>query len=165
MAYDAFIKLDGIKGESRDSKHKGEIDVLHFSFGVTQHGASAHGGGGGAGKAHFTDFHFVHHIDEASPVLLQACASGHHMPSALLTVRKAGGTQLEYLKIKFHDLLISGVEHGGAAESTKSPDLPVEKVSLNFSKIEMDYQPQGPDGKAAGGPIHGGWNVKQNQKL
>jgi type VI secretion system secreted protein Hcp len=163
MAYDAFLKLTDIKGESNDSKHKGEIDVLSFSFGVSQVGTSSHGGGGGAGKASFTDLNFVHKIDQSSPVLFQKCATGEHLKDGLLTLRKAGGTQLEYLKIKLTDLLISSVQHAGTSQGGE--DIPHEQVSLNFAKIELDYQPQGADGKAQGGAIHGGWDVKQNVKV
>ncbi len=164
MAYDAFLKLTDIKGESNDSKHKGDIDLLSFSFGVTQPGTSAHGGGGGAGKSTVSDFHFVHHIDQASPVLFQKCATGEHLKDGVITLRKAGGTQLEYLKIKLTDILISSVQPGVNLHKDSS-DIPQEQVSLNFAKIEIDYQPQGADGKAQGGPIHGGWDVKANQKV
>src|SRR5215475_13562619 len=100
MAYDAFLKLDGIKGESQDHKHKGEIDVMSFSFGAQQVGAQATGGGGGSGKVSFQDFHIVKKVDAASPLLMLNCASGTHIKEANFVVRKAGGDQLEYLKIK-----------------------------------------------------------------
>jgi len=160
MAYDAFLKITDVKGESHDEKHKGEIDILSFSFGAHQTGTSHAGGGMGAGKASFTDFSFVHHLDQSSPVLMQKCASGEHLKEGLFTVRKAGGKQLEYLKVKLTDILISSVRPGGSSGG----EMPLEEVSINFSKIEMDYQPQGADGNAMGGPIHGGWNVKQNVK-
>jgi type VI secretion system secreted protein Hcp len=163
MAYDAFIKLTDVKGESTDSKHKSEIDILSFSFGVNQTGSSATGGGGGTGKASFHDFSFVHSVDQSSPVLFQKCATGEHLKEALITVRKAGGEQLEYLKIKLVDVLVSSVSPSGSAHS--GGEVPLESVSLNFSKMGMDYQPQGPDGKPQGGAIHGGWDVKQNVKF
>jgi type VI secretion system secreted protein Hcp len=161
MAYDAFLKLTDIKGESKDKTHKGEIDIFSFSFGVSQPGIASHGGGGGAGKSSFSDFSFMHHADSSSPVLFQKCSSGEHLKEGLITLRKAGGTQLEYLKIKLTDVLISSVQYSG---SSQGDDVPTESISINFSKIEMDYQPQGPDGKAEGGAIHGGWDVKQNVK-
>src|SRR3954452_295450 len=129
MAYDAFLKITDVKGESHDQKHKGEIDVLSYSYGVHQTGTSNAGGGMGAGKAAFTDFSFVHHVDQASPVLMQKCASGEHLKDALLTVRKAGGKQLEYLKIKLTDVLISSVHPGGSSGG----ELPLEEVSINYS--------------------------------
>jgi type VI secretion system secreted protein Hcp len=160
--FDAFLKLDGIKGESADAKHKGEIDISSFSWGASQTGVSATGGGGGAGKIHFQDIHFVKKTDAASPLLMLNCANGTHIKEGNFVVRKAGGTQLEYLKIKLTDILVSSfVEHG----LTTGKEIPSESISLNFAKVEYSYQPQGADGKAQGGPILAGWDVKANQKV
>ena len=104
---DFFLKIDGIDGESADGKHKGEIDLLSWSWGETQSGAHAAGGGGGAGKVSMQDFHFTMTVNKATPKLIQACAGGDHIKSAILTCRKAGGQQEEYLKYTFSDLLIS----------------------------------------------------------
>ena len=173
------MKLDGIKGESADSKHKGEIDVASFSWGLAQTGVSATGGGGGAGKVHFGDFQITKKTDASSPLLMLNCANGAHIKEASFTVRKAGGEQLEYLKIKLTDVLVSsykpGAEHlligllapagQGAEDGHKGSEIPSEHVTLNFAKIEFSYQPQGHDGKAQGGPIMAGWDVKANQKV
>src|SRR5688572_31703919 len=93
MAVDVFLKLGDIKGESKDSKHPGEIDVLSWSWGVAQTGTMSVGGGGGAGKASFSDLSFMHGVDKASPVLMKACATGEHIKEATLTARKAGKGQ------------------------------------------------------------------------
>src|SRR6478609_2866958 len=103
MAFDAFLKLDGIDGESTDDKHKNEIEVLSYSWGLTQSSSGDSGGGGGAGKATFQDLHFVSHLSKASPMLFLKCATGQHIKEGLITVRKAGGGQLEYLKITLTD--------------------------------------------------------------
>jgi type VI secretion system secreted protein Hcp len=159
--FDAFLKLDGIKGESADSKHKGEIDIMSFSWGLSQTGVQATGGGGGAGKVHFQDIHFVKKSDASSPLLMLNCATGAHIKEGNFVVRKAGGTQLEYLKIKLTDILISSfTEHG----SQKGDEIPMESVTINFAKVEYQYQPQGADGKAQGGPVLAGWDVKANVK-
>lgn len=163
MAFDAFLKLGGIKGETSDAKHKDEIEVLSFSFGATQGGSMGHGSGGGSGKVNVQNFTFVKKIDKASPVLFQTCCTGEHIPDALFTVRKAGGDQLEYIKVKLTDILVTSYRPGGSSEGKE--EIPLEEVSLSFSKVEFDYQPQGKDGKAAGGPVHGGWNVKENIKV
>jgi type VI secretion system secreted protein Hcp len=160
--FDAFLKIDGIKGESADDKHKGEIDLMSFSWGVEQTGTSATGGGGGAGKAHFHDLSFLKKTDASSPLLFLNCANGSHIKEANLTVRKAGGTQLEYLKIKLTDVLVSSLQPSG---NHGSDTIPMEQVSLNFAKVEVSYQPQGADGKAQGGPILAGWDVKANKKV
>jgi type VI secretion system secreted protein Hcp len=163
MAFDAFLKLGDIKGETGDSVHKDEIEVLSFHFGVSNQGSSGAGSGGGSGKCQVQDFSFVKKVDKSSPVLFQHCATGTHVKDAMFVVRKAGGTQLEYLKIKLVDILVSSVRPGGSSQG--SEDIPMEEVSLNFTQIQIDYQPQGPDGKALGGPIHGGWDVKKSVKV
>jgi type VI secretion system secreted protein Hcp len=190
--FDAFLKLDGIKGESADAKHKGEIDIESFSWGLSQTGVSATGGGGGAGKVKVHDISFSKKTDASSPLLLLNCANGAHIKEANFVVRKAGGEQLEYLKIKLTDVLVSSYKpHGlaegaalpvamddwaavpristtGAAAGVENPTtdaVPSEHFSLNFSKIEFSYQAQGADGKAQGGPIVAGWDVKGNQKV
>jgi type VI secretion system secreted protein Hcp len=177
--FDAFLKIDGIKGESVDAKHKGEIDILSFSWGASQTGTSATGGGGGAGKVHFHDISFVKKSDASSPLLMLNCASGTHIKEGTLVVRKAGGTQLEYLKIKLTDILVSSFKGHGVVPNESSPPTGIlrvdtrhppeatvmEEISLNFAKVEYSYQPQGADGKAQGGPILAGWDVKANQKV
>jgi len=161
MAVDMFLKLDGIKGESLDEKHKDEIHVESFSWGVSQTGTMGTGGGGGAGKVNVHDISVSKYLDKSTPELMLACCSGKHIPSGLITVRKAGTKPLEYLKIKLTDILISGVQTAGAG----GLDSLTENLSLNFSKFEVSYQPQGADGSAQGGPIMMGWNVKANVKV
>src|SRR5918995_4005319 len=100
MAVDYFLKIDGIEGESADKAHAKEIELLSFSWGLSQAGAGAHGGGGGAGKAAFQDFVFVARVSKASPKLFLTCASGQHVKSVVLSCRRSGGAQLEFLKIK-----------------------------------------------------------------
>src|SRR5688500_16452106 len=107
MAFGSFLKLGDVKGEAQDSKHKDEIEVYSFHWGVTNAGMGGQGMGGGAGKAQIEDFSFIHRVDKASPVLFQRCATGEHIKDALFTVRKSGGDKLEYLKIKFTDVLVS----------------------------------------------------------
>ena len=158
-AIDYFLKLDGITGESADAKHKGEIDVLSFSFGETRSGA-AHGGGGGAGKVEMSEFSFTARTSKASPVLFQQCAQGKHIKQALLTVRKAGQSQQEYLKIKLNDVLISSYALVGDEEEGH----PQDAFSLNFAKLSFDYAPQKADG-SLDTPVHGGWDLSKNVKI
>jgi type VI secretion system secreted protein Hcp len=154
---DYFLKIEGIEGESTDDKHKNEIDVSSWSWGETNTGSSAYGGGGGAGKVSMNDFSFSMHVNKASPKLLLACASGLHIASALLTCRKAGKEQQEYIKIKFTDLLISSFQTGGSAGDV----VPVDAISFNFSKIEYEYYPQTEKG-TLGTKIPVSWDLKKN---
>ena len=160
MAFDMFLKLDGIKGESVDSKHKDELEVLSFSFGATNAGEGRAGGGAGAGKAQFHDLHFVHRIDKASPRLLLACASGQHIKEALISGRKAGGQQVEYLKIKLTEVLVTSYQLGGSSESGESA--PLGEFSLNFVKLRMDYTEQNVKG-GAGPTTSMEWDLTKNK--
>ena len=100
MAVDMFLKIDGCEGESPDAKHKGCLEIQSFSFGATQSGSFGSGGGGGAGKANFQDFHFVINLGKHSPKVFELLCTGKHIPSAVLVCPKAGGEQVEYLKVK-----------------------------------------------------------------
>jgi type VI secretion system secreted protein Hcp len=140
MAFDAFLKIEGIEGESTDKTHKGEIEIHSFSWGAANTGTGSVGGGGGAGKVSFQDFSFTMPISKASPNLMLACATGKHFPTATLTCRKAGGSQVEFLKIKLSDILVSSFSNGGVNDSDqKQADLPVDNLSLNFVKIDFLY--------------------------
>jgi type VI secretion system secreted protein Hcp len=161
MAIDYFLKIDSIPGESLDAKHKGEIDVQAWSWGETNPvPPSAPGGGGGAGKVQMQDFNFTARMSKASPNLMLACASGKHFKSAVLTARKAGKPQAEFLTFSLSDVLVSAYQTGGAEGEV----VPMDSVSLNFSKIQVEYKQQNPDG-SLGASIKAGWDVKQNKKF
>src|SRR5450759_953032 len=131
MAVDYFLKLDGIPGESQDHKHKDEIDILSWSWGESQSGTMSSGGGGGAGKVNMQDFHFVMKVNKSTPKLILACASGDHIKKAILTCRKAGKDQQPFLTYTFTDVLVSSYQTGG---SSSGDEIPMEQVSLNYSK-------------------------------
>jgi type VI secretion system secreted protein Hcp len=141
MATDIFAKIGDIKGESQDAKHKDEIEVLSFSWGVSSSESSSTAAGAGAGKATFKDLTIVHVVDKASPLLLKACATGTHLKDATITHRKAGKGQQEFLVVKLNDIIITSVSHGGSAEQSSA-----ETVSLAFAKVDFEYFPQKADG-------------------
>jgi type VI secretion system secreted protein Hcp len=157
---DFFLKLDGIKGESADAKHKDEIDIESYSWGLTQSGAVHAGGGAGAGKVSLQDFHFVMRFNLASPSLMKSCATGQHIKLATLTARKAGKDQQEFLTIKFSDVLVSSYQTGGS----EGADVPFDQVSLNFAKVEVEYKPQSKDGSLGPGAKFG-FDLKSNKAL
>jgi type VI secretion system secreted protein Hcp len=146
MSADIFAKIGDIKGESGDSKHKDEIEVLSFSWGVTNVGSMASGGGGGTGKANFNELSFAHRIDKSSPVLMAACASGTHIKDATVTHRKSGKGQQEYLVVKMNDVIVTGVTHGGSTGADIN-----ENVTLQFTKVVLEYKMQKPDGSLDAG--------------
>jgi type VI secretion system secreted protein Hcp len=163
MAFDAFLKIDSIPGESKDSKHKDEIEVFSFSWGESNPAIISSGGGGStSGKVSMQDFHFVAATQKSSPTLFLACATGEHIKEATLTLRKAGGEQIEYLKYKLSDLLISSFNIGGAQDGGDS--VPTESFSLNFAKIEVEYATQRADG-TLDAPVKAGYDLALQKKV
>ena len=160
MAVDMFLKIDAIKGEAHDDKHKGEIDVLSWSWGANQTGTAHLGGGAGAGKVSVNDLSVTKYIDRSSPLLLQQCFTGKHIKEALLTVRKAGGKALEYIKIKMEDALIAQVSLGGSG----GEDRLTETVAINFSRVKVEYVPQKPDG-SGDAAVPFGYDISKNKEL
>lgn len=146
MAVDFFLKLTDIEGESTDVKHKDELIIESFSWGL-MHPADD--------RVSVHDFNFMHFVDKASPVLMLSCATGKHIDEAVLTARKAGEKPLEYLIIKLEDVVVTGFQPGGSAGDI----LPEESVSLSFGAIEFTYTVQKADG-SAGEEISRGFNVK-----
>lgn len=162
MAVDIFIKIGDIKGESQDKTHKDEIEVLNWSWGMSQSGNMHTGTGGGAGKVSIQDLSLTKFVDKATPNLMMHCSSGKHVPKVTLTVRKAGGdAQVEYLIINLEEVLISSLSTGGSGND----DRLIENITLNFAKVTVDYQPQKADGTKEGGPIKYGWNIRSNVKI
>lgn len=160
-AVDYLLEIDGIKGESGDSKHKDTIEINSFGWGVVNTGSHAAGGGGGAGKASFSDVSFSTGVNASGPLLFLACASGQHIKKAILHVRKQGGDQQEYYTLTLEDVLISSFNSGDAPGG----DVAVcDNFSLNFAKIKYEYKPQKPDG-TLGSAIAAGWDLKANKKV
>jgi len=161
MAVDMFIKIGDIKGETRDKEHGKEshIDVLAWSWGMSNSGSAHVGGGAGAGKVNVQDLSFTKYVDSATPHLLLACCNGKHYPEAKLVVRKAGDKPVKYIKIKMEEVMVTAVSTGGSG----GEDRLTENVTLNFAKVHFDYTPQGADG-APGTAIPMQWDIAANSK-
>jgi type VI secretion system secreted protein Hcp len=160
MAVDMFLKLTGVQGESKDDKHKGELDILAWSWGMSNSGSAHVGGGAGAGKVNVQDVSITKYIDKASPDLFLACCDGKHFNEAKLTVRKAGETPLEYLVITMNEVLITSVSTGGSG----GEDRLTENVSLNFGRVKVEYTEQAEKGGEAAKPKMG-WDIAANKKI
>lgn len=157
MAMDMFMKIGDLKAESKDKTHKEEMDVLAWSWGMSNSGSAHTGGGMGAGKVNVQDLSFTKYIDKSSPDLMLACCNGKHIAEAKLTVRKAGETPLEYLIITLTDLIVTSVSTGGSG----GEDRLTENVSLNFAKVKVEYTEQTPTGGEAAKPKMT-WNIEAN---
>jgi len=161
MAVDMFLELEGVKGETIDKayKSKNAMDILAWSWGVSNTGSFHQGSGGGAGKASFQDISITKFIDLASPNLMLSCANGKHLAKGTITVRKAGENPLEYLKITMEKILVSAYTTGGSG----GEDRLTENVSLNFAKVKVEYNQQGEKG-GKGGSSDFTWNISENTK-
>jgi type VI secretion system secreted protein Hcp len=157
VAADIFAKLGDIKGESLDDKHKDEIEVLSWSWGMTTAGIAGAGTGAALGRAAFKDLSFTHKIDKASPPLMKACATGVHLKEATITHRKAGKGQQEFLVIKMNDVIVTAMADSDSSQES------VETVSLAFAKVNLEYKPQKPDGSLDAG-IHFKYDLKANKE-
>ncbi|WKB53790.1 Hcp family type VI secretion system effector [Eleftheria terrae] len=160
MAVDMFLKIDDVKGESVDSKHKGTIDVLAWSWGMAQSGTTHLGGGGGSGKVAVQDISLTKYVDKSTPTLMLACCNGKHYKEAVLTVRKAGEKPLEYIKITMKEVLISNLSTGGSG----GEDRLTENLTLNFAEFKIEYTPQRPDGSGEA-VVESAWNIAENVKV
>ena len=159
MAQDIFLKLAGIDGESQDSAHKNEIDVTSWTWQILQESNMHIGSGGGSGKATVKDLSFVHNVDRSSPNLMKFCLTGKHIPEDKLTVRKAGGSPLEYLKITMTDVVITNVQPAGS----NTDEVIKEQVSLSFAKVKHEYTVQNQQG-GSGGAVTAGYDIKLNKE-
>ncbi len=164
MAVDMFLKIDGIPGESLDAKHKGEIVLESFSWGETNAGASrAATSGAGAGKVSMQDFHFTSRVSVASPKLMLACATGQHIQSAMMTVRRAGTVEgqsgFEFLFYKFTGVVVSSVQEAGDTTGR-----PLDAISFAFQKIQVEYKEQKATG-ALGATVDFAWDLSANKKV
>jgi type VI secretion system secreted protein Hcp len=135
MAFDAFLKLDGIPGESHDDKHKNEIDVISFSLGVTRQNERQ--------RPRIKDFQVVKYIDAASPLLFDAACEGRVIEQALFSLRAAGEKAAEFYKIYFENVVVTNIQPGG---STAGDSMPMEQLSLDFDSARIEYRPQNRDG-------------------
>ena len=147
-----FLSVTGaragpITGESQDSKHKNEIEVLAWSWGMQ--GKPSLGGGGASGKSTIRELRVTKRVDKASTALMSALRTNEPIKVATLTIRKVGKAPLEYLTIKIEDGRVMSLEIE-AGDASNAPAL-LERVNFSFNKITVDYTPQGPDGNPLGG--------------
>lgn len=160
MALDMFINLGAnIKGESADKVQgpKGDIDVLAWSWGMSQSGTTHMGKGGGAGKANFQDLSFTKYVDSSSNALMISLAKGTHIPKAVLLARKAGDGQKRYIEIDMEEVLVTSVSTGGSG----GEDRLTENITLNFAKVKFSYAPQTATG-GAGADKDFAWDIAAN---
>ncbi|WP_426174464.1 Hcp family type VI secretion system effector [Massilia sp. TWR1-2-2] len=162
MAIDAYLQIEGIKGESADSAHPGWIEATGINWGVHQpkSATASTGGGHTAERAELSEISFSKLADISSPLLLQTCACGKTIPKAKIELFRADGTgaRVKYFEIELENVLIGMVKpHLGGADSYL-----IENVNLKFSKVKWRYVQQ-KIGGGAGGSTIGGWDAAANK--
>jgi type VI secretion system secreted protein Hcp len=162
MAFDTFVQISGIEGESTDEKHPGWIEVITFDTGIRQQASStaSSAGGGSSERADFTALTFSKLVDKASPKLALACAAGTHIDTIVLEIYRAGGEKLKYMEYKLSNCLITSV-----VTAADPGEFPAEIISVDFGKILWTYTQQRRSGGTAAGQIAGGWNREKNRKV
>jgi type VI secretion system secreted protein Hcp len=163
MAFDAFLKIDGIDGESTDDKHKNWIEVLSYSHGVSQlsTGSRSSGGGASSGRCDHADFSIVKTLDKASPKLNLYCCNGEHIKSVTVQLCRAGKDKLKYMEYKLSDVLVTSVRPGGSSQGGES--LPLEEVSFNYGKIDWIYTATDHATGKPAGDVKTGWDTMANK--
>jgi type VI secretion system secreted protein Hcp len=157
MASDVHIKFEGVDGEATHKDHKGEIEVLSWSWSAVNGSASRSGGGSGKGKGDPGDFSFTHVYDKASPVLAKKCVQGVHFPTVVVTARKSGEGQKDFLKVTMKEVFITAVGPAGGSSGEI-----MENVSMSYGDVEFAYKPQDDKG-GLGGEVKFGWNAKTTE--
>ena len=152
MSNDVFMKIDGVSGESQNDAHLNEIEVVGWTWKMSQMSSMMSGSGGGAAKATVEDLVFFHQVDKASPTLMSYCLTGKHVPTAVLTMRKAGGVPFDFLRITMRDVVVTGVEMNSQHE----------QVRLSFSSVKQEYMIQNIQG-GSGGVVTGTFDIKANR--
>ena len=161
MAFDAYVKIDTIPGESPDEKHKDWIPILSYSHGLSQPGAGArHTTNRTVGRVDHQTFNIVKRLDKASPKLAVACCNGEHIKEVRFSLNRATKDKQKIYEIVMSDVLITSYTpsggHGG-------DDLPTETVALSYDKIEWIYTETDHSTGKPKGDVKAKWDLLANK--
>lgn len=157
-----FLKLDGIRGDSSDARHRDEIELSSYAQ-AFRNNAHGHGGGSGVGHVRCGDITVLKNIDRASPDLIMHVTTGRHIREGTITfTRRDGGAQggIDYYIVRLREVFIEAVEQidppgdGGLRE----------KLSLKARVFQFTYYPIDARG-GLGAPVTFGWDCVSNQRL
>ena len=164
MAFDAFLKISDIPGESTDDKHKDWIELMSYSMGITQPSAGSHSSGSAASqRADFQDFTVVKPLDKCSPKLALLFANGNRIKEVVLELCRAGGDKFKYMEYKLSDCVVTSWRPGGSSKGGDA--VPLEEFTINYGKIEWTYTQQKRTDGTGGGQVAAGWNLTTNKKV
>jgi type VI secretion system secreted protein Hcp len=162
--FDAFLKVEGVEGESLDDKHKNWIEILSFSSGANQPASATRSSSGGATaeRVDLHDFSIVKALDKASPKLFEACCTGKHFKEVKIELCRAGESKVKYMEYKLEEAIVSSIRPGGSSKGAEA--LPLEEVSFNYGKIKLTYTQQKRSDGSGGGNVDAGWDATANKK-
>ncbi|WP_108842408.1 Hcp family type VI secretion system effector [Kushneria phyllosphaerae] len=173
MAFDTYLKIDGIPGESLDDKHKDWIELLSFDFGASQStsATASSAGGASAERVNLSEFRVQKFIDKASAKLFEACCKGQHIKEITMHVNRAGGDKVRYMEVKMEEVIVSSTNMEGTSVSTgfeqdqseDRHDLPHETIKFNYARIKITYTQQKRSDGQGGGNVAGGWDRTRNK--
>lgn len=173
MAFDTYLKIDGIPGESLDEKHPDWIELKSFDFGASQatSATASSAGGASAERVNLSEFQVQKLVDKASPKLFEACCKGQHIKEVVLHVNRAGGDKVRYMEIKLEEVIVSSTDMQGSSASSSyerndredSLDLPYDSVKFNYARIKITYTQQKRSDGQGGGNVAGGWDRTRNK--
>ncbi|MCF5656238.1 Hcp family type VI secretion system effector [Pseudomonas poae] len=169
MAFDAYLKIDGIPGESTDDKHAEWIEVVGYEYGATQATSATASSAGGASseRVNLSDFSIRKFVDKASAKLFETCCKGQHIKEVVLHVNRAGGDKVTYLTITMEEVVVSSVKFLGNMEAGNDAsdvsDLPKEEIKFNYARIKTEYVQQKRGDGQGGGKVVGGWDRTKNK--
>ncbi len=161
MAFDAFIKIGDIEGESTDDKHAGWIEITDYSMDITQTISSTASSAGGASgeRADFTDFSITKQLDKATPKLALACADGTHYDKITVELCRAGTDKVKFMEFILSNCILSSISMSAGNE------FPEESIGINYGKVEWSYVQQKRQGGSATGNVAAGWDREKNCKV
>jgi len=165
MAFDAFLQIDGIPGESTDDKHSEWIELLKFNYSADQpsSGSVSSGGGRSAERVDLDDLHVTKAIDKATPKLLLNCCNGRHIAKITLEVCRSGEDKQLYYKIVMEDVIVTSIQAAGMAKGQGSAPLPIEEVSFGFGKITWTYTETDHKTGQPKGDVETFWDLHSNK--
>lgn len=159
MAFDAYVKIEGIPGEALDEKYKDCIEITGYGFGMHQSTSATASSSGGAssGRTSLSDFTFTKSLDKASCKIIEAVCSGKHLSQVVLMLHRAGGDKLKYFEITLEEVIISNYSQNA------NDGVPIETISLNYGRIKTTYTQQSRVDGSGAGNVSGGWDRINNK--
>lgn len=166
MAFDAYMKIDGIPGESTDDKHKDWIELVGFGHGLRQPASAtaSTAGGATAQRVNHEDFRIAKLLDKATPKINEACCTGKHLKDVVIEICRAGGDKLKYMEIRLEQVIVSAVKTASTTPGvSKDDDFPCEEVTFNYGRIKWTYTQQKRSDGSGGGNVSAGWDLTTNK--